>query len=328
MTDPRQMPLSGQIASVADLNRHTPLRDSISVYQMALLRDGKSQHTIKAFTSDLQLLGEYGGETTPLGDFTTTRLNEFLQWLEVGRGVPCSRKSYARRVTTLKAFFKWLNANEVLGSDPAKPVLQRSGPAPLSHVLMPAQVDACLAHTGRLRVAQKPDARPELLFRLQLETGIKKSETMKLTPNDFDRLNPKQPYVNIRHKGAKDPYRERRIPVSPELVAVLDEYLAQYTPKETIFNCTARNLEYVLEDVGVEAGIPFKLSFEIMRWTNAVRNYRAGMEPTEIRDRLGLSPVSWTETFAKVKRLTERQLQDEDMLAGKPAPVPAPEPEG
>ena len=317
MSDVRQIPLSGQAISPEDLNRHTTLRDSISVYQAALLRDGKSLHTVKAFTSDLQLLGEHAGETTPLGDFTTTRLNEFLEWLELGRGVPCSRKTYARRVTTLKAFFKWLHANSVLGSDPAKPVLQRSGPAPLSHVLSPAQADACLAYTGRLRKAEKPDARPELLFRLQYETGIKKSETMVLLPTDFDRLNPTRPILNIRHKSAKDPYRERRIPVSPDLVAALDEYLAQYTPKDVIFNCTARNLEYVLEDVGVEAAIPFKLSFEIMRWSSAVRDYRAAMEPTEIRDRLGLSPVSWTESFAKVKRLTERQLQDEDMLAAK-----------
>jgi integrase/recombinase XerD len=311
------MPLAGQVLTVEDLNRHTPLRDTISVYQAALLRDGKSQHTVKAFTSDLQLLGEYTGETTPLGNYTTTNLNEFLEWLEVGRGVPCSRKTYARRVTTLKAFFKWLHANSVLGSDPAKPVLQRSGPAPLSHVLSPAQVDACLAQTARLRQAEKPDARPDLLFRLQYETGIKKSETMKLLPADFDRTNPAHPVLTIQHKGSKDPYRERHIPVSTDLVAVLDEYLAQYTPKDTIFDCTARNLEYVLEDVGVEAGIPFKLSFEIMRWSSAVRDYRAGIEPTEIRDRLGLSPVSWTETFAKVKRLTERQLQDEDMLTAK-----------
>lgn len=317
MSEPRQMPLSGQINSVEDLNRHTPLRDSISVYQDALLRDGKSIHTVKAFSSDLQLLGEHAGETTPLGDFTTTRLNEFLEWLELGRGVPCSRKTYARRVTTLKAFFKWLHANDVLGSDPARPVLQRSGAAPLSHVLSPAQVDACLAHTAALRSANKPDPRPDFLFRLLYETGIKKSETMKLVPGDFDRLNPKRPVLNIRHKGTKDPYRERRIPVSPELVDVLDAYLAQYTPKDTIFNCTARNLEYVLEDVGVDAKVPFKLSFEIMRWTSAVRDYRAAVEPTEIRDRLGLSPVSWTETFAKVKRLTERQLQDEDMLHNK-----------
>ena len=322
MSDLRQMPLSGQAVSAEDLNRHTTLRDSISVYQAALLRDGKSLHTVKAFTSDLQLLGEHAGETTPLGDFTTTRLNEFLEWLELGRGVPCSRKTYARRVTTLKAFFKWLHANSVLGSDPAKPVLQRSGPAPLSHVLSPAHVDACLAYTGALRKAEKQDARPELLFRLQLETGIKKSETMVLLPTDFDRLNPKRPFLNIRHKSAKDPYRERRIPVSPELVAALDEYLAQYAPKDVIFNCTARNLEYVLEDVGVEAQIPFKLSFEIMRWTSAVRDHRAAVEPSEIRDRLGLSPVSWTETFAKVKRLTERQLQDEDMAAGMAAKAP------
>ncbi|MFO7322693.1 MAG: site-specific integrase [Chloroflexota bacterium] len=312
MSDLRQMPIfSSQPLAPEDINRHTALRDTLSFFQAQLMREGKSEHTIKAFTADLNLLGSYLGDETPLGDFTTSKLNDFLNWLENGRGVPCSRKSYARRVTTLKVFFKWLHSIGALGYDPAKPVLQRSGPAPLSEVLSPRQVEAALAYTERERHARKPDARPALLFRLLLETGIKKSETMRLTPEDFNRNNPQRPILNVRHKGAKGVYKERRIVLPPDILPLLDEYLAQWKPKDVIFDCTARNLEYVLEDVGRGAGIPFKLSFEIMRWTCAVRDYRAEVEPTDIRDKLGLSAVSWSETFSKVKKLTERQMQQE-----------------
>jgi integrase/recombinase XerD len=296
-------------ASEADLNPHTRLRDSVSLFQQHLIRAGKSDHTVHAFTSDLQLLAEHSDDETSLGDFTTTRLNAFLEWLEHGRGVPCSRKSYARRVTTLKVFFKWLAEIGAIPHDPAKPVLQRSGPAPLALILTPDEVDDALAHGDRLRRAEKPDARPALLFRLLLETGIKKNETMRLTPDHLDRTNPLQSILIVRHKSAKDVYKERLIPMSPDWAALLDEYLAQYHPRAEIFNCTARNLEYVLEDLGDGAGIEPKISFEMMRWTCAVRDYLAAIDPEAIREKMGLSKISWHETFAKIKRLAEAQVK-------------------
>src|SRR5690242_18963186 len=108
MYDPRQLPLfSTQPVSDDDLNVHTRLVDSFGRFQVYLKHEGKTQHTIDASTSYLALLAEYDGDGTPLGWFTTTRLNDFLSWMAVVRGVSCSRMTYARPITTLKVFFKW-----------------------------------------------------------------------------------------------------------------------------------------------------------------------------------------------------------------------------
>ena len=80
------------------------------------------------------------------------------------------------------------------------------------------------------------------------------------------------------------------------------------TPPKT----TARNLEYILADIGEAAGIPQKISFEMLRWTSAVRDMRDGQDETFVRDKLGLSPISWQETRAKLKRLIELQLRAEE----------------
>lgn len=307
MSDIRQMPLFPTLsASEADLNPHTRLRDTVTLFQQHLLREGKTEHTVKSFTSDLQLLMEYSGDETELGDFKTTGLNEFLDWMEHERGVPCSRKTYARRVTTLKVLFKWLHEIGAITHDPAKVVLQRSGPAPLAIILAPDEVGSVLVFARDLRRGDKPDARPEMLFRLLLDTGIKKSETMRLVPADVTRDgNP--PTLTVKHKSAKDVYKERIIPLDPEWLPVLDDYLLQYKPQTTIINCTARNLEYILEDLGNGAGVPAKISFEMLRWTSAVRDYRAGTDPNAIREKLGLSEISWYETFGKIKKLAEEQ---------------------
>lgn len=308
MSDLRQLPLfSNQPASPDDLNQHTRLIDALPLFQTHLKGQGKTQHTVDAFTSDLALLAEYHGEATPLGWFTTTRLNDFLDWMETRRGVPCSRKTYARRVTTLKVYFRWVKEIGAIPHDPAGAVLQRSGPAPLAIILSPEQVEAVLAHARSLRRGEKPDARPEMLFRLILSTGIKKSEAVRLTPEDILRESPEDAQILVKHEGAKDRYRERLIPIGDDFFSALDEYIGQYHPQTALFTCTARNLEYILEDLGNAAGVPQKISFEMLRWTYAVRAYNAGDDPNTIRERLGLSEISWQETFGKIKQLAAKQ---------------------
>jgi site-specific recombinase XerD len=308
----KQLPLfPSQPIAPEDISKHTPLGATFELFRQYLTKEGKSQHTIKAFMGDMHLLADYADEKTPISEFTTTKLNSYLDWMENKRGIPCSRKSYARRVTTLKVYFKWLKALKSIPHDPALAVLQRSGPAPLSKVLSPQQIRAVIEVALQQKKGDEIDHRPELLFQLLLETGIKKSEAGKLTFADFERTDPTNASVTIRHK-AKNVYKERRIDVTPELITLLEEYREQYRPKDNIvFTCTTRNLEYILTALGEGAGVPFKLSFEVMRWTMGVVLLREGIEEDSIRERLGLSQTSWYETSGKLRRLAQ-QLADEE----------------
>jgi len=90
---------------------------------------------------------------------------------------------------------------------------------------------------------------------------------------------------------------------------VVRQYIAQYKPETHLFECTARNLEYVLGDLGQLAGIQHKsVSFEALRWTAAVRDYRTGMPPEQLRKKLGLSQISWRETGMKIRQLASPGL--------------------
>lgn len=300
----RQLPLlPTQDGSNPPITRDSPLHAAVAPFQQYLRHQGKTQNTIIAFTADLNLLMEYAGRDASIKALTADQLNRFLVWMERERGVPCSRKTYARRVTTLKVFFEYLAAVEVLHASPAASLVQRSGSASLPDVLTPGQIESVLAVTATLRLAEKPDPRPDLLVRLLLDTGIKKGEVMALTLADIDRsLTP--PVLKVRHPGPGNKYRDRDIPLDPDWLAVLDEYLIAYTPNEVIFDCTPRNLEYVLADVGQAAGLDrFLLSFAALRWTSALRDYQRGMEPDQLREKQGLSRISWYETFAKLQAL-------------------------
>lgn len=299
-----------------EISKHTPLAATIKLFAEHLEREGKSDNTVRAFTDDLRLVEEHLDGDTPVGQFTTTMLSEFMHWLENGRGVPCSRKSYARRVTTLKVYFRWLKTLDAVPHDPAKALLQRSGPAPLSHVLSDVQIKAAIEFAQGMKKGDEQDYRPEMLLCLLLDTGIKKSETMSLTPKSIDRLNPQNPVLTIRHK-VRNQYKERRIDLDPEWLKLYDLYRQQYPPKpekDGIITCTARNLEYILTDIGEGADIPFKLSFEVLRWTCAVHDHLREVDDDVIREKLGLSKVSWYETGDKIRRLAEQLKREEARL--------------
>ena len=306
-------PLTGEAASsagtgLAALSPSTTLLKAAQAFELYMQNESFSTHTIKAFRSDLRLLGNYLGHDRPIGRIATADLNKFLDYLLHERDVPCSPKSYARRVTTLKVFFKWLHKGGVLPQDQAAPVIQRSVGTPLPEVLTDEEIERALAVTEEMRHAKRPDPRPHLLLNLILHTAMKKSECMAIRLAHIDRQAADGPSVHIEYDDPTKKTKERRLALPPEILDLLDEYLDQYQPQDVLFPCTARNLEYVLSDVAEHAGIKKKvkkgISFEMLRWTGAVRDYRGGMDGTRLRQKLGISDVTWQETRKKIETLT------------------------
>jgi site-specific recombinase XerD len=305
MSDDKQLTLFPRITA------DTSLQAALGAFEHHMEEQGFAENTRKAFASDIRLLGKYLGIGQPVGDVGTKNLNDFLFWLRFDRGVPCSPKSYARRVTTLKVFFSWLRESDVLLIDPAAAVIQSTVSSPLPTLPNEEEIEQALDVATEWRRGsdqRKADARPYLLLALLLQTGIKKGEAMAVVPNHIDRSNPEEPVLFVRYKNPAMRYKERKIALEPSWLESLDEYLAQYQPGDTLFTCTARNLEYVLSDTAEAAGLDRGLlSFENLRWVSALRDLEAGMEPDHIRQKLGLSKITWRETKAKLEKLQSGQ---------------------
>jgi site-specific recombinase XerD len=296
-------------SGASPLSANASIQAALGLFENHMRDQGFSLNTRKAFVSDIRLLGKYLGIGQPIGEIGTKNLNDFLDWLLNKRGVPCSPKSYARRVTTLKVFFGWLHESGVLPNDPSTAVIQRSVRSPLPTLPNEEELERALAVTERLRQGddeRKPDARPHLLLTLLLQTGIKKGEAMNIVPNHIDTSQPERPILFIRYANPQLRYKERKVELTTDWLTVLDEYMGQYDVRDTIFTCTPRNLEYILSDVGDEAGLARGLlSFENLRWCAALRDWRAGVEQDDVRQKLGLSKITWRDTKNKLERLTE-----------------------
>jgi site-specific recombinase XerD len=294
----------GEPENGATLHPGSPLWKAVEVYEAQLTLGGYSPNTVRSFRSDLNLLGVFARPENPIGDFSTKSLNDFLHWLLARRDAPCSPKSYARRVTTLKSFFKFLYENNAIGHDPAEAIIQQSVSSPLPVILYPGETRQVLGVAQGLRIdSDKPDARPLLLVTLLLQTGIKKGECMSIHPAHIDRSDPVEPVLHVRYDNPRQRHKERNLQLAPEWLGVLDDYMGQYRPQDKLFNCTARYLEYILADLSTAAGLEKKISFEMLRWTCAVTDYANDMDPERLRQKLGLSRISWRETFDKIQRL-------------------------
>ncbi|HET9587444.1 MAG TPA: site-specific integrase [Anaerolineales bacterium] len=285
------------------LTPQTTLASAINSWEAFLVDKGRSPNTIKAFLSDVRILTQFLPENTTLGKVSTADLNRYFEWMEKEREVPCSPKTLARRITATKSFFRWLHQFGVLTSDPAEKVAQRSAISPLPTVLTPQENDAVLLAADRHRRAQKPDARPFALVYLLLSTGIKKSETLGIKLEHIELDAPNGPQVFIRYASPANRYKERKLPLPDDWVAAYHEYVSQYQPAEQLFPWSPRRLEYLLEDIGNEAGLTKHLSFDMCRWTSALNDFRAGEEPDKIRQKLGVSKIQWRELFIKLKQL-------------------------
>lgn len=291
------------LASNAHITANTPLQPTLRAWELFLQDQGKSIYTIKAFLGDLQLLNNYLPPDKTLGQITTRDLNNYLDWLEHGRGVPCSAKSLARRITSIKAFFRWLQRGGVLPADPAEKVVQHSVISPLPEVLTPEEELKVLEAADHHRHDKKPDARPYALLSLLLGTGIKKGECLAVNLNHIDLEAPGGPILFVRYTNPGSRYKERKIPLSAEWVEVLKEYQEQYKPTDQLFPWSPRRLEYILEDIGREAGLAKHLSFDMCRWTCALDDLRTNMDRDKIRQKLGISKIQWREISLKLRRL-------------------------
>jgi integrase/recombinase XerD len=291
-------------SSTAYLTPQSGLVQALTAWEIYLNDQGRSPHTVKAFLSDVRLLAESLPPDKILGAITTNDLNNYLHWLEHERGVPCSPKTLARRVTSVKSFFRWLQKGGVILVDPAEKVVQHSVLSPIPEVLTEAEIDAVKLAADRYRRATRPDARPYTLLALLLATGIKKSECLGIHINHIDLSGiPGEPYIFIRYASPANRYKERKLTLPEDWIPAYEEYLAQYNPPDRLFPWSQRRLEYLLEDIGKEARLPKHLSFDMCRWTSALQDFLNNVESEKIRQKLGISKIQWREVNVKLRHL-------------------------
>lgn len=175
-----------------------------------------SQHTIKAYSKDLDQFLEYAGETCGLGsvaDATHHHVRSFVVHL-ISMGHQA--RTVNRKLSTLKAYFRFLAKRGHLKTDPTLKVA-----APKLPKRLPAAIQKDALHYLFTEVTFGADyegQRDRMILELLYATGMRRSELIRLRVADLD-LSKRQ--LLVRGKGSK----ERLVPFSQQLGAQLQAHL-------------------------------------------------------------------------------------------------------
>lgn len=290
--EPQQAP----VVTVPTLTASSTLGACPLPYQDYLRRTDHSAYTITCFLSDLRLLTDYLGRETPLRTITQDNLADWLGHLRWDRATPPAPKTMARRATFLKNFFGWLAKEDVLADDPSQRIVLSRPTPPLPELLYEDEVT-------QLEQAAAADPRCQLLVMTLLATGLKKEELMAVALRHIDLSNPDEPALEVHFPGQAKRRRERRMALPTEWTDVFQRYVERYQPRERLFECTDRNLNYVLGAAVKRAGLDKRVTLQLLRDIFAVRQLRAGVTMDVLREKLGLSEEAWYEIAEKYRKL-------------------------
>lgn len=284
------------LVQIPDPTPTTTLGGCALAYQDYLRRTDHSPYTITCFLSDLRMLTLFLGPGVEVSALSQERLGAWLDHLRLSGESRPAPKTMARRVTFLKNFCGWLVDVGALAQDPSARILLSRPAPPLPELLFDDEAE-------RLVRAAEEDPRAHALILLLLSTGLKKEEVMGLALSHVDLSDPARPVVEVHFPGQAKRRRERRMELPAEWTAAYQRYLRRYQPRERVFECTDRNLNYVLASAVKRAGLEKRVTLQHLRDMYAVRQLRAGVPPETLRERLGLSDEAWYETAEKYRKL-------------------------
>lgn len=254
--------------------------DLIDRFHSWCIARGRSEHTAKAYKSDLNQFLLAVGEDYP----TMEEYEELaMSWLNRTRK-EVSPKTTGRRLTSLRAFGRWAGVSEPL-KDYIAPVPAKGVPHPIPEG--PAGVERMIR---RARSAEE-----EALIALCGMVGCRVGEALSVRPKDFDLHNMT---LTIRGKGDK----ERVVPLSRNAWSHLCNRLTQRfdRPSDPIITLQDRTARSCVTRLGRQAGLQRRVSSHDLRATFATAVYDHTQDLRVTQELLGHSNSATTEIYTGI----------------------------
>tara|TARA_R110002110_G_scaffold85816_2_gene223588 strand:- start:180434 stop:181390 length:957 start_codon:yes stop_codon:yes gene_type:complete len=301
--------------------RRTPISPAIvsryfeAFLELLLAERGASANTIAAYRHDLGnaaefLCGTDKSRKAVLDDASTDDLRRYLKHLE-SRGMAAGTS--ARRLSTLRQFYRFLYADGLRADDPSaileSPRQGRSLPKILSEADVGALLDTATARDG-------PEGkRICALVELCYATGMRVSELVGLPLTTVQR----DPEVLIvRGKGDK----ERMVPLSAparqavrDYLEVRDSFVPEGTTNPFLFagrggkHLTRQRFFQLLKELAEKAGLdPRKVSPHVLRHAFATHLLHHDADLRSVQQMLGHADISTTQIYTHVLDERMRKL--------------------
>ncbi len=172
-----------------------------------------SDHTILNYRLDLAEFFKFLGDV-PLEQVGYPDLRRFLAQLRTHNLKP---RSVARKLSSLRSFFKFLQRENIITANPAKLLLTPKLDKPLPHFLSEAEAVEIIESP---KDGKRASLRDKAIFETLYSTGIRVSELVGLNVGDVDFISN---IARVRGKGKK----ERLVPIGNKALESLKLYLEE-----------------------------------------------------------------------------------------------------
>lgn len=269
----------------------------IKEYLKSLKKNKKSENTIKNYRVDLLIFKEYIDKNK----LTITKVNkEHIESYYANMSDKnFANSTIARRIASLKEFFKFLEDENYIQKDPAKkiptPTINRKDPV----YLKPEQIRKLINATYNQDEPYR--SRDKLILLLFISTGLRAQELtdIKLKDIDLDRN-----MLTVVGKGNK----ERDVGLDEVVIKALKNYmLVRNNVSEYLFisnrnqHMSKRTVQYTVDKYLNMIGLNTKkYSTHKLRHTAASMMLKGGIDLRTIQEVLGHSNISTTQIYMHV----------------------------
>lgn len=272
-----------------------------------------SQHTIRAYKTDLESFQEFLKEYFHIEDLTHADHNNVRSWLVELKKNGIANRTINRKISTLKSFFRFLLRNDVIEINPMSKVVGPKSGKRLPEFVEKEKIQLILDAPEDINDSQFETSRDYLIMELLYATGIRLSELINIKDFDIDRSNGQLKVLGKRNK-------ERIIPLPKALLVSIQEYIKerenlQLANQKKYLFLTARGKELypklvyrlVNRRIG-EVSSQSKRSPHVLRHTFATHLLNNGADLNAVKELLGHANLSATQvythnTFEKLKNI-------------------------
>jgi len=271
---------------------------------------GASNNTLESYARDLDQLSQ--NSPAPLNDISRDEVRAYLSLLQK---TGLAARTQARKLSSLRQFFKFLYGEGLRGDNPAlgidSPRIGQSLPKLLSEDQVSKLLKLVEARAQNKRAQNKSDIkslRLHALIELLYATGLRVTELVSLP---LGAVRSGQPYIFVRGKGNK----ERLVPMNDRAIKALEAYIEAMTSlspdsssNKWLFpsrgakgHLTRHRFAQLLKKIGAEAGIlPSQLSPHVLRHAFATHLLSRGADLRAVQKMLGHSDITTTQIYTHV----------------------------
>jgi integrase/recombinase XerC len=270
---------------------------------------GRAHNTLVAYERDLrQLLAWLErdlGRAPALADLAQVDTRQIRGFLASRRQAKAGSRSLARSLSGLRAFFRWLEAEDGARNrairDVSRPRIGHGIPKPLT-----VEKAAAVVAGGMAAELDWIAARDAAVLLLLYGSGLRISEALGIARRDAPGEG--REVLRVVGKGGK----ERLVPVLPVTQTAVTRYLAlcpyPLTPDAPLFlgakggPLSPRILQLLMERLRSALGLPDTATPHALRHSFATHLLSAGADLRQIQELLGHASLSTTQVYTEVDR--------------------------